>query len=588
MCTLPSLILEYGERVDKALISAIWAEQRQDSAKCRRIIQMLCGYKDASVDSSETMSTGLSEPFSLPSEPASASTASSTAGPASSASGAGSQSRAGPGARVEAIASPEALVEFLSACFPECGADYLSTKVKEIFCDARERGPFQVDPVEAIDIISNTFYNDIEAVEDQQYRRTHRTPGTAAPPTKSTSLAEIEAQYSVPGSKKGKGRRRGKNKNAPLLRRMSDDRDSSGNAWDAIGTELGQISSVFPTLPDSTVRSVYHQCGADVSAAVQRLSEIAESQRPSPKTATPRRRSGKPPASPPLSPARKKQISGTVASLRILFEDLPASLLEQAAQDTHDADAAAERVLVLVEEEEAAAAAEQKRQQTQAAKSKKSSQWKPADGLANYRVVSAARPQTSDECIVVNDHTERVSLSDVSGEAREWIATHPADPERCRQKADAYIQKRNELYSKAAYAYSRRKARNHSGATALFYSTEGHKYDAQARIWRMRAAQASVAAMKRNDANIVDLHGLTRAEAVAVVEDAVDDWYASVQAYEPSAGHPTPLHIVTGLGNHSVGGKACIHPSVVRVLRSGCWKFEEGHGFVNVLGALKS
>ncbi|PIA16932.1 hypothetical protein COEREDRAFT_72799 [Coemansia reversa NRRL 1564] len=182
---------------------------------------------------------------------------------------------------------------------------------------------------------------------------------------------------------------------------------------------------------------------------------------------------------------------------------------------------------------------------------------------------------------------EQIPLSEISGSARLWISEHPTDPAYCRKKAEACMQKRNELYTKAAHAYTRRNSLHHSCGTALFYSTEGHSYDARARIWRMRAAQASVAAMKRNNAEIVDLHGLTRAEAIAVVQDAVDSWYSSVLAAEKGVVRTRPLHIVTGLGNHSIGHKACIHPSVVRVLRNGNWNFEEGDGYVDVLGTRK-
>ncbi|KAJ2232538.1 hypothetical protein GGH97_006021, partial [Coemansia sp. RSA 475] len=89
--------------------------------------------------------------------------------------------------------------------------------------------------------------------------------------------------------------------------------------------------------------------------------------------------------------------------------------------------------------------------------------------------------------------------------------------------------------------------------------------------------------MKRRNANIVDLHGLTRAEAVAVVHDAVASWYDNAVASDKAG--VRSLHIVTGLGNHSIGGRACIHPSVVRLLNNGNWKYVEGDGYIDVVGA---
>ncbi|KAJ1746350.1 hypothetical protein LPJ69_006513, partial [Coemansia sp. RSA 1752] len=157
MVTLSLLVSEYGHSVDKGLISAIWAEQGGDKIRCRDIVRMLSNHTSNS-DSSITMSADGSEAEIVvsPSTSTRSETVSSSWSPRPEL-----PTHAPDSTRVEAITSPQALVEFLAACFPECGSDYLSTKVHDIF-GAQDKS-FQVDPIEAIDIISNAFYNDTEA-----------------------------------------------------------------------------------------------------------------------------------------------------------------------------------------------------------------------------------------------------------------------------------------------------------------------------------------------------------------------------------------------------------------------------------------
>ncbi|KAJ2829547.1 hypothetical protein IWW50_000789 [Coemansia erecta] len=588
MITLASLVSEYGDSVDKALIAAIWNEQSEDTVRCRDIVHMISAHTSpgdssmsAGADGSETVSIGCSEPLSASSARTDSTSSSRTSRPEPRTHAAESA------ASVEAITSPQALVEFLAACFPECGSDYLSTKVREIF-GAQDTEPFQVDPIEAIDIVSNAFYNDIEAVETQQYRQSHgaTSPKAGKADTSALSLAAIEAQYSVAGAK-GKGRKRskgrGRGKALPAaLRRASAQPASDSNAWNAINTEVGSLCSIFPMLSVSAVTSTYHACGAHIGNAVERLSELAEKSSPPRANSNPGRDSqdAHKDAVRALPPLQKKQMRATVGMLQALFADIPVALLERAALETHDADAAAERVLVLKEEEDA-----KEQAAADSAKSGKNVKWKPAEDLARYRVGAPVARAQGGRDDVVYDVMQRVPLSDISGDAREWIAANPRGAEYCRKRAAAYTERRNELYTQAAHAYTRRKSLHHSGATALYYSTEGHKHDAQARVWRMRAAQASVAAMRRKNINIVDLHGLTRAEAVAVVDDAVATWYAGARAADTPSFRTRSLHIVTGLGNHSIGGRACIHPSVLRLLRNGNWRFEEGDGYIDVVGA---
>ncbi|KAJ2616778.1 hypothetical protein H4S08_000614 [Coemansia sp. RSA 1365] len=615
MITLESLVSAYSHNVDHELIAAIWAEQEGDGFKCRDIVRMLSGCSNWS-DGTTTACAEGSE--SGPLDAASSHQSTRSGSSVSSTVPTPDRrllSKAEPSSdNIEAITSPKALLGFLTACFPECGTDYLNTKVEEIFCN-QDRASFQVDPIEAMEIISNAFYNDSEAVSVLQYQHAHRKPSSAVTPSSCNnsrrngnaknggardlraatgSLAAIEQQYAVfcPKGKPGRTRKRSKgagkgrggmsqpNQSTPSVLQLG----GSINAWSTIGTELEGICAMFPMLTVATVKSTYHACAANPVRAVEELSAMVASTEHTDNTqqSVTEPEPSNNPSTRELTEKEKKALESTVESLQMLFPEHPKSLLELAAQETHDSDAAAERVLVLAEGKTPPAVAVAVR------KNKKATKWRSADELALCRVASSTNTSNNagDEEII-HDPMEQIPLSEISGSARLWIAEHPTDPAYCRKKAAACMQKRNELYTKAAHAYTRRNSLHHSCGTALFYSTEGHSYDARARIWRMRAAQASVAAMKRNNAEIVDLHGLTRAEAIAVVQDAVDSWYSSVLAAEKGVVRTRPLHIVTGLGNHSIGHKACIHPSVVHVLRNGNWTFEEGDGYVDVLGKRK-
>ncbi|KAJ2783112.1 hypothetical protein GGI15_002708 [Coemansia interrupta] len=601
MITLASLISDYGDYVDRNLITSIWAEQNQDQQKCRNIIHMLSGQPDPknhiapTPTASECISAGHSDIFSQGSSPSEHSSQSGhTAVP-----GMRSHSRT-PANGPDAIKSPAALVAFLAACFPECGHDYLETKAKEIFTKP-DQGAFQVDPVEAIDIISNALYNDLEAIEMQEYIQTHNLAGlgydvkdcsgNGLNGRTSTSLSAIEAQYSVgavqtkPGKgKKGKGKgvqqAGAKNKRASSV--SQPDNRTPTNAWSEINSELDAICAMFPMLSVGTVKATFHKCGANVDQTVESLSAQVASKVPDKSrkgagggTLDQRRKPDPPPPSPPAA-------AQTYAALQMMFPDAGPEILEAASQKTADINSAIDLVLRLISEAQSA---------PKPRTDKMGVRWQRANELSSHRIASSATSGANghidqSDNMEVRDVFERIPLADLSGDARIWVSEHNVDPAYCRKRSEEMIAKRNELYAKAAMAYSVRKGqRNHSG-TALYYSTEGHKYDARARVWRMRAAQAVVASGRQNDSSVIDLHGLSRMEAVAVALEEVNSWYVRLsEQHNYSVKNPvTPLHIVTGIGNRSANSKAIIHPAIVKALREDGWWFEENLGYVDVLG----
>ncbi|KAJ2546340.1 hypothetical protein EV175_005636 [Coemansia sp. RSA 1933] len=564
MLTLDALVTEYGQDVDRHLIAAIWDEHTDDQARCRDIVHMLSGRAmgtqrgsaSSLADSSESYSIGPLDSQSLGSVLSATDTTSTT----SYSVGDGS---------VEAITSTDALVDFLAACFPECGADYIATKVKEIFI-TQDEVSIQVDPVEAIGIIGNAFYNDMESVENQKYQKIP-VAGTASQSNTSLRVDDISAKYSVSGAGKNKNKKKkksggGRNRVRHTAITGNGSLQNSDNAWSTIDRELDSICGIFPNLSVGMVKAVYHECGANVDRAVEKLANASAGQTSEPK------RNGRG----PVSAKEKQKTKQIVDTLRMAFPDEDAGLLEAAAAGSPDADHAAEKLLQLKGKAEDA--------QSSVTTPRKGTRWHHVPELSRHRVVGSTARGGAVETNGPHDPFDRIPLSELTADARDWVAEHGTDAEHCRKRAEALVAQRNELYSKAAHAYARRTtARGHSG-TALYYSIEGHKLDARARIWRMRAAQSAVAAMRRNGANVVDLHGLTRAEAVAVVLEEANAWYVRSATDGVRQQQRRPLHIVTGRGIHSPDGKAHLHPAVVRALRNDNWWFEESTGYIDVLG----
>ncbi|KAJ2697184.1 hypothetical protein H4218_004109 [Coemansia sp. IMI 209128] len=561
MVTLAWLISEYGKVVDKELITSIWAEQGLDQAKCLNIIHMLSGGSDECCSGSSTI-TPTSAKCSASSHASAAewsevlSVGSSSSGTTNGSSGQPSPHERLGSARPEAIKSLDALVDFLRACFPECGTDYLRAEVNRMFGAGRSNANLQVDPIEAIDMISNALYNDMEAVDNQQYRQLTRAP----PPAKAadTALASIEAQYAVPGCKASREWKKAK---APRRRPVSA-APTPTNVWRTIDAELDSLCQMFPMLSTSAVRSTYHAHTANVNETVVALASLAEEAEPQ------RHRTSSAVLKKLRSPGGRseKHLRETVSALRVMFPDHSDEELAQAAADSVDADAAAERLLQ--------APTPRPVEGCPATGKGRKTNWRRV-GLSNHRIAVS-----SGIAVAERDPAERLPLSALARDAREWVGSHTADAAYCRERAAALFAERNELYSKAAHAYARRSARGAHSGTALYYSSEGHKCDASARVWRMRAAQAAVAAMRRNDSNLVDLHGLTRMEALAVVQDELVAWHGRDRS--------RPLRIVTGLGSHSVDGRARLHPAVIRVLRDAGWRFSENPGYIEVLGKARS
>ncbi|KAI9246392.1 hypothetical protein EDC94DRAFT_627262 [Helicostylum pulchrum] len=162
------------------------------------------------------------------------------------------------------------------------------------------------------------------------------------------------------------------------------------------------------------------------------------------------------------------------------------------------------------------------------------------------------------------------------------------DPEECRDIAMQLIMERNELFRKAAAAYRQSKNKGPGeGGIAFYYSDNARQIDSRAKDWNMRAARATVRnhRIRHNDDHLLDLHGLTVAEAQVLVQEGVTQWWSRSQM-QSSRRQFQPLKIITGIGKHSEGG-AKLLPATIKLLKKGGWLFETTNpGCIYVKGVI--
>ncbi|KAI7899897.1 uncharacterized protein BX663DRAFT_519860 [Cokeromyces recurvatus] len=164
------------------------------------------------------------------------------------------------------------------------------------------------------------------------------------------------------------------------------------------------------------------------------------------------------------------------------------------------------------------------------------------------------------------------------------------DPEECRNIAMELIMERNELFRKAAAAY--RQAKNKGpgeGGIAFYYSDTARQLDSRARDWNMKAARATVREhrLKQKDDHLLDLHGLTVAEAQVVVREGLNQWYSRSQM-QIARREFKPLKIITGAGKHSQYGEAKLLPTTLKILKKEGWLYDMPNpGCIYVKGVKK-
>ncbi|KAG8817106.1 hypothetical protein FRC17_000049 [Serendipita sp. 399] len=155
-----------------------------------------------------------------------------------------------------------------------------------------------------------------------------------------------------------------------------------------------------------------------------------------------------------------------------------------------------------------------------------------------------------------------------------------------RAVEQSWRERRAEALRKAGHHWQRSQD-GHGRQIAAYYADEANKYLRESREAAVEAARALVVrnrernqALGYNTQNSIDLHGMTREEALVIVNEAL----ATRSTYLKSSQWDEPLRFITGKGNHSAGKQSVLLPSIMKALRSEGWKVREIEAGIAVYG----
>jgi DNA-nicking Smr family endonuclease len=168
----------------------------------------------------------------------------------------------------------------------------------------------------------------------------------------------------------------------------------------------------------------------------------------------------------------------------------------------------------------------------------------------------------------------------------------PSSPTFCRplnyasaaQISGTYRAARNEAFQKAAASYRRSRSDKLMGGAAAFYADLGHDYNSKTKEYENIAAERYVT--ENSSDGVLDLHGVTVAQAVRIAKERTTRWWVETKPDEKGRG-VRPFRIVTGLGRHSKGGEAKLAPAVTKMLQREKWNIGIGQGEILVYGVRK-
>ncbi|GAA5985712.1 hypothetical protein JCM5350_007466 [Sporobolomyces pararoseus] len=147
-------------------------------------------------------------------------------------------------------------------------------------------------------------------------------------------------------------------------------------------------------------------------------------------------------------------------------------------------------------------------------------------------------------------------------------STKPYTSEECYALSEEYLEKRNNAFRTAARSFQRGGVGERGAAG--YWAEVGREHEIERRKWAERAAQAVVAERRvRHDVNTVDLHGMTLAHSLKIVEESVNSWWANAR----NAISPEPLRIITGIGRHSKNQTPILLPAVTKHLDKNGWRW---------------
>ncbi|KAK3825309.1 MAG: hypothetical protein J3Q66DRAFT_396297 [Benniella sp.] len=465
-------------------------------------------------------------------------------------------------------------VEFLRNCFPDrvYSDEYLVQILQE------SEGDLEA----ALDVILSQIFLESEQVETSSSGSGSMHSAGATSSTTTSSLDDAFFQ-GVPKSKRksrdggGGGTENGSTWKTPLKQNRGGQNDvllnvingqdefliPENNDWTTFDHQISILMNIFHTVPQATIVSEFHANGTQLFKTVESLEKrlVEENHYNS---ANGRK--------------RQNEFDTNLAQLVEIFPSHSAVGLKKMlvysggnVQDAMNAVLAADF-----------ARAEQKERPPASGSTSAQSKRRvmvPLQADLRYGNQHKSLPSTSNP----SPGGTRLFPNTLLDNSNAELYNNEDDSAWCRERAQELREQRNELFRKAAQMHRQSKGKGAGmGGISAYYADEGRKLDAMAKQWNMRAARAVIHhhRLGNNDPNLVDLHGLTIAEAHTVVIEAVTEWHS--RSAKQSA--PKPLKIVCGRGSHSKNKIARLYPHVLNLLMKDGWRCEAENGVILVKG----
>lgn len=165
----------------------------------------------------------------------------------------------------------------------------------------------------------------------------------------------------------------------------------------------------------------------------------------------------------------------------------------------------------------------------------------------------------------------------VDGEINQFNASSAAS------RAAEYKDRRNVAFMQASAAFKKGKSDPLMGGAAAYYSQIARDLNVHAK--NAESAAADALAAQQSTKNKLDLHGITVKDAIRITRERVTKWWHELEEVRADGRGVGPGYtIVTGIGQHSEGGRGKLGPAVGKMLIREGWKVEVSSGILVVTG----
>jgi hypothetical protein len=203
------------------------------------------------------------------------------------------------------------------------------------------------------------------------------------------------------------------------------------------------------------------------------------------------------------------------------------------------------------------------------------------------RYLSSLTPHKSTGGIEIIPRLPPVDL----GDSAPFLKSSPGNTMTLQSATQATLSSttaRNTALGQAAESYRKANSKNHMGGAAAYYSELGR--DHNDRLKGLSAAAADALINSKSTTTQLDLHGVSVKDAVRITRERTSRWWTATTdaRLDGKRGAAGTFTIITGVGNHSEGGRGKIGPAVGRMLLREGWQVSIDSGSLVVYGLKRS